>query len=925
MTQRVRFTPWIARGVFAVGLAAAAAPAPAGEIPFTAHPPLVGGLGRVRSASPADIDRDGDLDVVANSTDSLLSNQLVWLENVDGDGSAWTTHTIATWGAGDHYRVLTADVDGDGDADVVASMHSERFEVGLLWWENVGAGVWTRHVIAGGVDAAIAVGDIDGDGDLDVAENSSGSGGSAIVWFQNAGHGTDWTGHLIADQQGQFRAMPMADLDGDGDLDAIGHDIGGSTSWFENDGHGEGWTRHALLPAIGGATPQSMIVADIDRDGDPDLFTSFPTFNGSVEWVENMGGARSWVRHQVGTANFPWAVTVADLDGDGDLDGLAAEQSSDQLIWYENLAAEANVWSAHNVGTLVDEALSLETPDLDGDGDLDVLAPAFHGGDVRWLENVSLHGSACFDPGLPIARLPASSVSSADFDGDGDLDALSAPPVVWHENVGGSGVSWVEHAILGAVGESARPVDFDHDGDVDVIHASRADDRVSWLENTAPDGSAWSEHSISTALDGPAFAVGADLLQDGHTDVVSASFLDDTVTWHREVFSGFWATQAISTTSDGARCVATADMDRDGDLDVVAASSGDSTLAWYENTFPGPVPWPRRTVTTAAAGAAFVAVADVDREGDPDLLGASVLDDRVSWYENTAGNGTVWQERTITTAADGATSVASADLDRDGDLDVLSSSAGDGTVAWYENVGGAGAAWTRRTITAQAPGAASVTAADLDRDGLPDVMAGSSAGVVWYPNRGGQFALAAMDQAPGTALNGSLVAMLRVDATHLGRPGDGDLELARLGLRLESANGPLTPAQANAVIESLRIYRDANGNGVFDEMADALVYSQGQLLPAEGALTLPFADGDPNGQVTTGATRTYFVVAELTTDASAHDPRQFRIVHLGLGSHASAAEDRDHDIPLRPACPADVSSGLVTTVVPVELTTFAVE
>ena len=45
--------------------------------------------------------------------------------------------------------------------------------------------------------------------------------------------------------------MPMADLDGDGDLDAIGHDIGGSTSWFENDGHGEGWTRHALLPAIG--------------------------------------------------------------------------------------------------------------------------------------------------------------------------------------------------------------------------------------------------------------------------------------------------------------------------------------------------------------------------------------------------------------------------------------------------------------------------------------------------------------------------------------------------------------------------------------------------------------------------------------------------------------------------------------------------
>ena len=493
---------------------------------------------------------------------------------------------------------------------------------------------------------------------------------------------------------------------------------------------------------------------------------------------------------------------------------------------------------------------------------------------MRWLENVSLHGGACFDPGLPIARLPASSVSSADFRwGRGSRLPCRLPPVVWpSENVGGSGVSWVEHAIAGAVGESARPVDFDHDGDVDVIHASRADDRVSWLEKHRP-----RRVGLERALDldrprrsrlrggrrpapGWTHGRGVRVVPRRHGHLASRGVQRllgrrpsprlpterdawPPRTWIRTATSTWWRHPPATARWPGTR-----------------------------TTFPGPVPWPRRTVTTAAAGAAFVAVADVDRDGDPDLLGASVLDDRVSWYENTAGNGTVWQERTITTAADGATSVASADLDRDGDLDVLSSSAGDGTVAWYENVGGAGAARTRRTITAQAPGAASVTAADLDRDGLPDVMAGSSAGVVWYPNRGGQFALAAMDQAPGTALNGSLVAMLRVDAT---QPGPAGRWRPRVGAARPAAGVGQRTADAGP---GQRRHRVAPASTATQTATASSTRWRTRSCTARGSscprrrLTLPFADGDPNGQVTTGATRTYFVVAELTTDAKRARP-----------------------------------------------------
>ena len=68
---------------------------------------------------------------------------------------------------------------------------------------------------------------------------------------------------------------------------------------------------------------------------------------------------------------------------------------------------------------------------------------------------------------------------------------------------------------------------------------------------------------------------------------------------------------------------------------------------------------------------------DVDGDGDPDVLSASNLDDKIAWYENTDGAGGFGLQQGISTLADGATSVSAADVDGDGDVDVLSASEGD--------------------------------------------------------------------------------------------------------------------------------------------------------------------------------------------------------------------------------------------------------
>ncbi len=695
----------------------------------------------------ADIDGDGDLDALSAS---FYDDKIAWYENMDGQGTSWTFHTIAT-SADFAKSVYAADVDGDGDIDALSASFTDDE---IAWYENVGGGgtSWALHAISTNADGAESVyaADVDGDGDIDALSASRVD--DKIAWYENAGGiGTSWVLHTISTSADNPYSVYAADVDGDGDLDALSASrVEDKIAWYENvGGGGTSWVLHTISTSADGA--YSVHAADVDGDGDLDALSA-SLLDDKIAWYENAGGGgTSWVLHTISTdAAFVRSVYTADVDRDGDFDALSASLFDDKIAWYENVGGGGTSWVLHTISTGADGAISVYAADVDGDGDLDALSASVYADTISWHRNDTIHRGVTFvsPPKVSTSADSPFSVYTGDIDGDGDLDALSASlrddKIAWYENVGGTGTSWALRTIsTGADGAvSVYAADVDGDGDLDALSASVYDDKIAWYENVGSGGTSWVLHTISTSTDGADSVYAADLDGDGDLDALSTSFYEAKIAWHENVGGGgtSWVLHTISTSADFPRSVFAADMDGDGDLDALSASFFDiHKIAWYENVGGGGTSWALHTISTSALGAHSVYAADVDGDGDLDALSASGLDDKIAWYENVAGGGTSWVLHTISTSANGAYSVHAADVDGDGDLDALSASHSDDKIAWYENVGGGGTSWTLHTISTDAYDAYSVHAADVDGDGDLDALSASNREdtIAWYENRVG--------------------------------------------------------------------------------------------------------------------------------------------------------------------------------------------
>ncbi len=125
------------------------------------------------------------------------------------------------------------------------------------------------------------------------------------------------------------------------------------------------WTEGVISTSADRAN--SVFAADVDGDGDLDALSA-SSFDDKIAWYENLAGdGSSWSTHVISTsADGAWSVFAADVDGDGDLDALSASTNDDKVAWYENLGDDADVAAAVYRNAVSNPASYVATPPILG-------------------------------------------------------------------------------------------------------------------------------------------------------------------------------------------------------------------------------------------------------------------------------------------------------------------------------------------------------------------------------------------------------------------------------------------------------------------------------------------------------------------------------------------------------------------------------
>ncbi len=349
------------------------------------------------------------------------------------------------------------------------------------------------------------------------------------------------------------------------------------------------------------------------------------------------------------------------------------------------------------------------------------------------------------------------SVTAADVNGDGKPDLIVANGVGNTVSVllnttapGAVTPSFAAQQTFatGSFPVSVTAADVNGDGKPDLIVANDGGSTVSVLLNTTAPGAATPSFAAQQTFatgSGPTSVTAADVNGDGKPDLIVANGNDNTVsvllnTTAPGAATPSFAAQQTFATGSCPNSVTAADVNGDGKPDLIVANENDNTVSVLLNTTaPGATTPSFAAQQTFATGSEpfSVTAADVNGDGKPDLIVANNNGNTVSVLLNTTAPGAATPsfatQQTFATG-NGPVSVTAADVNGDGKPDLIVANQNDNTVSVLLNTTAPGAAtpsFAAQQTFATGSLPASVTAADVNGDGKPDlIVANESANTV---------------------------------------------------------------------------------------------------------------------------------------------------------------------------------------------------
>ncbi|MBN8459767.1 MAG: VCBS repeat-containing protein [Verrucomicrobia bacterium] len=470
---------------------------------------------------------------------------------------------------------------------------------------------------------------------------------------------------------------------------------------------------------IVGAGPNSVVAADFNSDGKPDLATA-NVYSDSASVLLGKGDG-TFLPHLIlpvggSLASGPSSLVAADFNRDGRADLAVANEWDDSVsVFLGNGNGTFQAELSFDVG---EGPVSVAAGDFNGDGKPDLATANENSYNVSVLLG---NGAGGFQPQIVISASlsDVACILTGDFDGNGRSDFACVDSghyvmKIWLSNGDGTFVL-SDSPSVGSGGGVAAAGDFNRDGKLDLACPNGSSDSITVLLGNG-DGTFRTETRVA-AVDGPAAVVAMDFNADGHPDLAACNNVSGEISVLPGLGDGTFPTRLRFPSGGDPSSLAAADFDGDGKVDLAAPAydssrvcvlrgNGDGTFRTRDRFVVGDLPL-------------SLAHADFNRDGKTDLATANALSDDVSVLL-AYGDGSFQKEKRFMVGKHPVCLVAG-DFNADGKPDLATGNSVTGDVSLLMG-NGDGSFQTEQRFTPGGSQLRALAIADFNGDGMLDIV-----------------------------------------------------------------------------------------------------------------------------------------------------------------------------------------------------------